>query len=195
MLVRASNAQFPNQFALGPGVTGIANWPTPITDNGGDPVDLRIVLNTTTPLWSVEWLAKKPADATYTSLGTASYTTNPTIRDITIADNYNIAGSIDSLTLTTSGLVYTAGDTNGNGVVDLFDYDTIRNNFFKSLQGPTNGDLNNDGVVDYVDFRVWKNHATPAALAALGIPEPASALLGVIGFVLLAPLSMRSRRR
>jgi hypothetical protein len=58
MLLRADNSQFPNQFATGPGVTGIANWPTPVTSGNGSPADLRIVLNTTAANWTVEWLAK-----------------------------------------------------------------------------------------------------------------------------------------
>jgi hypothetical protein len=111
-----------------------------------------------------------------------------------MANNYNFGGSIDSIILTTSGLVYTAGDTNGDGEADLTDFDTIRNNFFNPVLGPTSGDLTNDGVVNYVDFRVWKDNATPAALAALGIPEPTSVLLVVSALLFSVPFRGRSRR-
>jgi hypothetical protein len=192
----ASDGGFPNQVFLGePNPTGGgANWPTPITTSPGDPVDLRIVLNTTPANWTVEWLAKRPTDGAFTSIHSAAYATNPTIRAVAITALDSVAGSIDSFTLTTSGLTYSAGDTNGNGVADLVDFDTIRNNFFNAVLGPTSGDLNNDGTVDYTDFRVWKGNATPAALAALGIPEPSSVVLAAAALLFVVPLVGQRRQ-
>lgn len=187
-----------NQTFLGPGTTSGVAWPTSVTANRGDPVDLQIVLNTTTPLWSAEWLAKNPTDATYTSLRSTTYTTNPNIRTVAVTSLFTVGAKLDSFSLTTSGPIYVAGDTNGDGNINTLDFDTIRNNFFKPLLGPTNGDLNNDGIVDYVDFRVWKSHAAPGAAAAVGgfgVPEPTSVLLGALGLLLSAPLALRQRRK
>jgi hypothetical protein len=188
MMHRTDTSVHPDQRFLGPGVTGGGSWSTAVVA-GGDPVDMRIVLNTTPANWTVEWLAKAPAAPTYTSVGTAAFTTNPTIRAITIANNFEIGGTIDSITLTTSGDTYAAGDTNGDGVADVADFDTMRNNFFNPVFGPTFGDFTNNGLVDYADFRIWKGAATLETLRAVGIPEPSCIVLVVTG------LFCASRRR
>jgi hypothetical protein len=99
MMVRHSNTPHPNQLFMGPSVAGGANWSTPVGGVGG-PVDLRLVLDTTTPLWSVDFQAKATADATYTSVGSGTYGTNPTIRSVALGGNFNVGGSADNFSLT-----------------------------------------------------------------------------------------------
>lgn len=193
MLYRAAGSGAPDQTFLGPSVFAGQDWPAPITAAHGDPVDLRIVLNTTASQWSVEWLAKRTVDPSYTSIRTTSYAlnANPNIRAIALATNENIAAVIDTVTLTTSGSIFSAGDTEGDGAADVDDFNTIRNNFFNPVLGPQNGDLNNDGIVNYVDFRVWKTNASLAVLAAVGIPEPSSVVLGCLGLAAVAGIRRR----
>jgi len=99
MMVRASNTPHPNQWFLGPGANAGGAWTTAVGATGG-PVDLRIVLDTTTPAWTVDFLAKNPADAGYTNVGSGTYAGNPTIGSVAVGGNFNIGGSIDDFSLT-----------------------------------------------------------------------------------------------
>ncbi|WP_442483255.1 LamG-like jellyroll fold domain-containing protein [Aeoliella sp. SH292] len=81
-----------------------------------------------------------------------------------------------------------AGDVDGSGVVDMEDFNLLRDNLTKNVTARNLGDLNGDRQVDLNDFQEWLDVASPAmqaqALASLGmtsVPEPASSLLvGVI---------------
>jgi hypothetical protein len=81
------------------------------------------------------------------------------------------------------------GDANGDGHVDLNDFNLISDNLFKNVTPGTNGDLTLDGVVNYNDFRLWKNNYHPGAGSSVPnfVPEPSSfvlsifALLGILG--------------
>jgi hypothetical protein len=82
-----------------------------------------------------------------------------------------------------------AGDVDGNGVVDLLDFEPIRANFRKQVLERIQGDLNRDRVVDFDDFREWKTAFLSAggalqdvdfALLA-NVPEPTT-----LGLTLLA---------
>ncbi|MEM9659918.1 MAG: hypothetical protein AAF961_16260 [Planctomycetota bacterium] len=83
------------------------------------------------------------------------------------------------------------GDVNVDGVVDLLDFEPILTNVFQNVATRGEGDLNGDGVVDFTDYREWKDviDATNPGLAAsiswngLGVPEPASGLLALLGAV------------
>ncbi|MEM7681947.1 MAG: dockerin type I domain-containing protein [Planctomycetota bacterium] len=83
------------------------------------------------------------------------------------------------------------GDANGDGVVDLLDFDVMAGNFGASTtQGASAGDFNGDGVVDLLDFDLLSGNF--GASAPGNVPEPAS--LALIG--LTAPLiGLRRRRR
>jgi hypothetical protein len=104
MLYRGNDATARDQVFLGPGPAVGADWSSPVVSARGSAVDLRIVLDTTDANWVVEWLAKAPADSSFTSLGTTSYTTNPTIQAVgyTVSNTAFVGGKINSFTLTTA---------------------------------------------------------------------------------------------
>ncbi len=98
--------------------------------------------------------------------------------------------SLDIDFLTPTGL---PGDFNDDGVVNLADYTVWRNNLGGSetaLNGNGDDTGGSTGVVDGADYALWKsnfgNTAGAAAVAQTNVPEPASALLLVLGAVALA---------
>ena len=90
------------------------------------------------------------------------------------------------------------GDYNRNGVVDAGDYAIWRDSVGSTTDLRANGD--NTGAsankIDQADYEFWRSHfgalASGGGSAAIGVPEPASAALLMIGAVLA--LSGRSRR-
>lgn len=97
-------------------------------------------------------------------------------------------------------LVLVPGDTDGDGVVELTDFDPIRANFRNAVASRAEGDLVPNGRVDFDDFRQWKTAFTGAGGSLAGIdlgfgtnvPEPSSAAAASFG--LLGSL-MAIRRR
>ncbi|MEM7681946.1 MAG: alpha-amylase family glycosyl hydrolase [Planctomycetota bacterium] len=88
------------------------------------------------------------------------------------------------------GVLRLWADSNGDGVVDLLDFDTMAESFGDpATTGPLSGDFNGDGVVDLLDFDLLAfGFGTTSPVV---IPEPASlALLAFTG-----PLLVRGRRR
>ncbi|MEM6749954.1 MAG: family 16 glycosylhydrolase [Planctomycetota bacterium] len=85
--------------------------------------------------------------------------------------------------------LFLVGDANGDGVVDLLDFDTLAQNFggFGTLGA---GDFNEDGVIDLLDFDLLAQNFGAGASAALPgtVPEPAS-------LATLASLTLFSYRR
>ena len=83
------------------------------------------------------------------------------------------------------------GDVDGDGVVDLFDFDPIRDNFRKPVAGRTQGDLTRDGVVNFSDFHEWKGAflGMGGSLAGVdlglltNVPEPASLALALLAWL------------
>ena len=51
----------------------------------------------------------------------------------------------------------TAGDTNGDDLVDLVDYEAIISHMNLTGQSLANGDLTGDGRVTIADYRFWKS--------------------------------------
>jgi hypothetical protein len=95
------------------------------------------------------------------------------------------------------------GDTNGDGVVDLTDYNNVINFFGTAEPAFTNGDSTGDGTVDLNDYNDVINFfgaqvpqagleggLVGPALAAVAIPEPTS--LSLLG---LASCAMLRRKR
>lgn len=92
------------------------------------------------------------------------------------------------LTLASNAL---AGDYDHNGIVDNADYNVWRQNV-----GTTNSaaDGNQNGVVDAADYVIWRNNrgaslpgtaAGAGSSAAASVPEPSTALLGLLALALL----------
>lgn len=108
MLYRVAGTVHPGQTFIGvPGSTdGAEAWPTQVVANPGDPVEMRIVLDTTGADWKLEWLARRPSDPEFTSLRTAIYPSAPTdIGAVSIAANEQLDGSLDFLLLTATPAV------------------------------------------------------------------------------------------
>ena len=86
-------------------------------------------------------------------------------------------------------------DVNGDGVVDVADFDVIRQNYFHSNAGLVHGDTNGDQQVDHLDYFVWRTAFAAAGgdLAAISaqVPEPSSVVL----LALLAGATGTFRRR
>jgi hypothetical protein len=82
------------------------------------------------------------------------------------------------------------GDTNNDGVVDAFDYVTVKKNFGKSLAGESNGDFDSSGKVDWADLAILMKNFGAGAGAPGVTPEPAT-----LGLLALGALAVIRRRR
>ncbi|MEM6750594.1 MAG: FG-GAP-like repeat-containing protein, partial [Planctomycetota bacterium] len=103
------------------------------------------------------------------------------------------------LTILETSAAVLPGDANGDGVVDLLDFDILAQNFgapgngLGTPNGSADGDFNGDGVIDLLDFDILAQNfgASSPANTSGAIPEPMSlALLG-----LAAPACLLRRRR
>ncbi|MBX3435641.1 MAG: FAD-dependent oxidoreductase [Pirellulales bacterium] len=70
-------------------------------------------------------------------------------------------------------------DVDGDGMIDLADYQLIRNNLTRRVSLGQYGDANGDGLVDQRDFFLWREKyleqgGTLSALDGLAAPEPDS---------------------
>ena len=90
------------------------------------------------------------------------------------------------------------GDTNGDGLVNIADFNNLRNSLgYTGLTPGLGVDIaGSDGVIDFRDLRFFQQKyptVAAAALAADAVPEPASLLLGMIAVGAAAGVSRRSR--
>jgi hypothetical protein len=90
------------------------------------------------------------------------------------------------------------GDTDGDGVVELSDFDPIRDNFRNIVSSRAEGDLVPNSRVDFDDFRQWKTAflAGGGSLAGVdlsfgSVPEPSAAALALMALLGVC----RNRRR
>jgi hypothetical protein len=93
-----------------------------------------------------------------------------------------------------------AGDTDGDGIVELEDFNPIRDNFRKAVSSRTQGDLVRNNFVDFNDFREWKVAFVGGGGSLAGVdlgflsnvPEPSAGLLMLLGG--MASICVRKRR-
>jgi len=94
--------------------------------------------------------------------------------------------------LINSGLT---GDTNDDGVVDIFDLNDVRN-YFGREPGPGPGDANLDGYVDINDLNDVRNNFGSRFVAPAevnGVPEPNAAFLSIAVSIILMVFASRKR--
>jgi hypothetical protein len=85
----------------------------------------------------------------------------------------------------------TLGDVDDNGVVNMLDFNPIRDNFRKTVTTRAQGDLNRDFLVNFTDYHEWK-----AAFLGMGgslagvdlrflanVPEPTSLALALLAYL------------
>lgn len=87
-----------------------------------------------------------------------------------------------------------SGDTNGDGQVNLADYNEIASRIGGPSVTPGSlGDVFGDGIIDLKDFSVWQRSRTDmaAAAATAAVPEPSTLLL--TGVAAAAACSRRRR--
>ena len=74
-----------------------------------------------------------------------------------------------------------AGDANGDGIIDLADFQLISDNFLKTVAPGTLGDVNNDGIVNAKDYRLWQQEYSAVEdeleQELAQVPEPGTATL------------------
>ena len=105
---------------------------------------------------------------------------------------------VDNFILTVGGQEPVVGDVNGDYVVDLNDFNIIRDNFRLSPATKEQGDITGTDIVDLDDFLLWRSnypYPVPSGLLASltqSVPEPSSWLLITLG---LAAIGSRRRWR
>lgn len=102
MLVRGSNVEFPNQTHSETTNDGVP-WVGPLANAGGGDLDLRIVLDTTggAGAWTATWFAKRPTDAEFQEVRSASILPNEEINAVGIAlARGDVSGELKSFSLT-----------------------------------------------------------------------------------------------
>lgn len=110
----------------------------------------------------------------------------------TIVSGIEPIGGID---WTTSAATH-AGDYDGNGSIGAGDYARWRASFGRRVARGNGADGDANGLVDARDYVLWRKAAGISAGSALessAVPEPATLVLAVVGFV--AGLAIRSRRK
>jgi GH35 family endo-1,4-beta-xylanase len=91
-------------------------------------------------------------------------------------------------------LVVAPGDYNGDGAVDASDYTVWRDAVGSTSDLRADG--NGDGTIDEADYAIWKSlfgTSYGSGQASIAVPEPAGAVLLVLGGVMLTARRLRSR--
>lgn len=87
------------------------------------------------------------------------------------------------------------GDYDSSGSVDPADYEKWQADFGKWVAKGGGADGNGDGIVDAADYVVWRNAMDAGVAAGAALPEPATALLALIGAALICSLRFATTRR
>ncbi|MFO0897978.1 MAG: pentapeptide repeat-containing protein [Pirellulales bacterium] len=87
-----------------------------------------------------------------------------------------------------------AGDANGNGKVEMEDFDILKTHF-GDPGTKSEGDANGDGRIDLNDFGLLKLNFGKSAPGNVAVPEPATWVLAILGGVWLAAGRVGRRRR
>jgi len=121
-------------------------------------------------------------DITETPKGTGWVLSGANPKTITVAMGNNVVGFGNNL----------PGDANQDEKVNLADFTLLKANFGTDPAGWTAGNFNTDTTVNLADFTILKANFGLGAPSAGGVPEPASAVLLVVGA--LAVFRRRQRR-
>ncbi|WP_425398866.1 dockerin type I domain-containing protein [Aeoliella sp.] len=192
------------------------NPPGPVSDGSFNTADHLVRVNTGTLNGSYSVLgssssfnldlAADPLDFTATetaSIGVSLVNTNglqrtfEVVTSLPVVDTQVIEGDVD-ITVNVDGSVTASdtftvtfpleGDYNGDGRVNAADYTVWRNSLGATGAGhPADGNF--DWVVDESDYTLWKDHfgeQNPRRLQSAEVPEPATAMLGLLAVISLA---------
>ena len=196
---------------------------TNIGDLGGGPVitngsfhHIAVSIDTTTStgkFYVDGLLADSDSGAFYAAL--------PTLNNLEIgrlgrsAPTDGLAGSVDDLQIYSNALnlrevaslfanpgstlidlpPVVAGDTNGDGVVDVTDFNNVRDKLgYTGLPAGLGADIaGEDGAIDFRDLRFFQQHYPTVFALGMGVPEPASLLSA--GFAVACIAGQLRRRR
>lgn len=93
------------------------------------------------------------------------------------------------------------GDISGDGEVDIADFTLWADAFGETTPGQPE-DLSGDGQVDIGDFTIWGDHFGDTVgafgspnMSSIGVPEPSTYILLVIGTILVAAFGWRQRQK
>lgn len=159
-----------------------------------DPNSLLTDPNTTFP--GYDWTPTPYATVASTDLTANSW--NTLALDAGIIDGYaQGSGEVTLLLTTDSGywsfwnstesgmapqlILRTAGDANGDDVVDDADYTLWADNYLTPNATWAQGDFNLDGTVDDADYTIWADNYLDGAAAAATTPEPATLAVLALG--------------
>lgn len=163
-------------------------------------------LNSATSGWFINQTNNATAFVNYTVLGKVVVGTS-IIDQIPFLNNLPIlqGSGLESMPIYNNGEVIITkaaripilpGDYNISGSVTSADYTLWRQNFGSTTNAAADG--NGNGRVDAADYVIWRNAMSGAGSGAGGldvggVPEPASAVLLLVGGLLIAP--RRAQRR
>jgi hypothetical protein len=148
--------------------------------------------------WSISRTAIQPGGGTFNP-PTGKFNLVFGAEDTTFDTSPN-NGNVDWFTYDATGTYNPGvpGDADGNGIININDYQLIQAHSFTIQPLGTMGEVDHTVFVYFGDFQQWKAHfpggaaAADAAIAAL-VPEPAS--LGMGSFALIALLAVRQRTK
>lgn len=122
-------------------------------------------------------------------------------KDLTVAGDQLFLNSV--CFMATCGPPLVPGDTDGDGIVELTDFDPIRANFRNTVTSRAQGDLVVNGRVDFDDFRQWKTAFLGGGGSLAGIdlgftesvPEPSSVTVAIFALLGIYVMKRDSRAR